>query len=105
MCRSRRCSGRRSSRGGSWPGDVVCTGVRGCPCITNVPPMTTPARAAIYARISSDVDGTRAGVERQLADCHKRAASLGWKVAAEYVDNDISAYSGKPRPDYERMLA
>ena len=33
------------------------------------------------------------------------AASLGWGVAGEYVDNDVSAYSGKRRPEYERMLA
>jgi DNA invertase Pin-like site-specific DNA recombinase len=26
-------------------------------------------------------------------------------VSGEYVDNDVSAYSGKRRPDYERMLA
>jgi site-specific DNA recombinase len=61
---------------------------------------STPVRAAIYARISSDTDGTRAGVDRQLADCHTLATSLGWSVAQEYVDNDISAYSGKRRPEY-----
>ena len=26
-------------------------------------------------------------------------------MADEYVDNDVSAYSGKRRPEYERMLA
>ncbi len=67
--------------------------------------MPVPTRAAIYARISSDPEGTRAGVDRQLADCHGLAASLGWHVAEEYVDNDVSAYRGKPRPDYDRMLA
>ena len=61
--------------------------------------------AGIYARISSDKDGTAAGVERQLADCRKLAETLGWPVADEYVDNDVSAYSGKPRPQYRRMLA
>jgi site-specific DNA recombinase len=66
---------------------------------------TMPSRAAIYARISSDTEGTRAGVDRQLADCHTLAESLGWNVAQEYVDNDISAYSGKRRPEYQRMLA
>jgi DNA invertase Pin-like site-specific DNA recombinase len=33
------------------------------------------------------------------------AEQRGWPVAEEYVDNDISAYSGKPRPSYERMVA
>ena len=68
--------------------------------------MATPVRAAaIYARISSDQDGTTLGVQRQLEDCRKLAADLGWPVADEYVDNDVSAYSGKRRPQYERMLA
>ncbi|MCU1369973.1 MAG: integrase/recombinase [Ilumatobacteraceae bacterium] len=62
------------------------------------------ARAAVYARISSD-DGTALGVTRQVEDCRKLAADLGWEVADEYIDNDVSAYSGKKRPSYERMLA
>lgn len=66
--------------------------------------MSTPQAAAIYARISSDPDGTALGVGRQLEDCRRRAAESGWVVAEEYVDNDISAYSGKRRPAYERML-
>lgn len=65
---------------------------------------TAPQHAAIYARISNDSEGTRAGVSRQVEDCRKLAASLGWTVADEYVDNDISAYSGKRRPEFERLL-
>src|SRR4051812_6818383 len=61
--------------------------------------------AAVYARISSDQDGTALGVTRQLQDCRRRAEELGWPVAEEYVDNDLSAFSGKRRPGYERMLA
>ena len=60
--------------------------------------------AAIYARISSDHDGTSAAVGRQLEDCRAWAQRHGWTVAEEYVDNDISAYSGKRRPEYARML-
>ncbi len=67
--------------------------------------MATPVRAAaIYARISSDQDGTTLGVQRQLQDCRKLAADLGWPVGDEYVDNDLFPYSGKHRPEYERML-
>ncbi|WP_104126417.1 recombinase family protein [Cryobacterium sp. Y57] len=66
--------------------------------------MTKSAHAAIYARISRDVTGEGLGVERQLADCRQLAADRGWTVAEEYVDNDISAYKGKRRPSYERML-
>jgi site-specific DNA recombinase len=61
--------------------------------------------AAVYARISADVEGTGLGVTRQLEDCHKLAADRGWPVGDEYVDNDVSAFSGKPRREYARMLA
>ena len=61
-------------------------------------------RAGIYARISSDQDGRGLGVSRQVRDCRKLAADRGWEVADEYVDNDVSAYSGKPRAEYQRML-
>ena len=60
--------------------------------------------AAVYARISSD-DGTALGVTRQVEDCRALAASLGWTVAEEYVDNDVSAFTGRTRPGYERLLA
>jgi site-specific DNA recombinase len=61
--------------------------------------------AAIYARISSDQDGTALGVARQLEDCRALARQLGWSIGEEYVDNDVSAYPGKRRPAYERLLA
>jgi site-specific DNA recombinase len=61
--------------------------------------------AGIYCRISEDRPGTGLGVERQRQDCEKLAASKGWRVADTYIDNDISAYSGKPRPEYRRLLA
>jgi len=69
---------------------------------TKAPP--TPLPAAIYARISRDREGAGLGVERQEADCRALAERLGWRVAAVYVDNDVSAYSGAPRPQYRAML-
>ncbi|GAA2172441.1 recombinase family protein [Agrococcus versicolor] len=60
--------------------------------------------AAIYARISRDKAGGGLGVDRQEADCRALAERLGWTVTSVYVDNDISAYSGKPRPQYRAML-
>lgn len=51
--------------------------------------------AAVYARISSHQDGTALGVKRQIEDCRKLADELGWVAADEYVDHDISAYSGR----------
>ena len=65
-----------------------------------------PARtAAIYCRISRDKAGAGLGVERQEEDCRALAERLGWNVSDVYVDNDISASSGKRRPSYQRMLA
>ena len=61
--------------------------------------------AAIYARISADVEGKSLAVQRQLEDCRKLAADRGWPVRAEYVNNDVSAFSGKPHRQYARMLA
>lgn len=61
-------------------------------------------RAAIYVRISHDPTGQSLGVTRQEDDCRDLAASRGWEVGEIYVDNDVSATSGKPRPAYTRML-
>jgi site-specific DNA recombinase len=60
--------------------------------------------AAIYCRISSDPDGLRAGVIRQESDCRELVESRGWATFGVYVDNDASAYSGRPRPEYQRLL-
>jgi DNA invertase Pin-like site-specific DNA recombinase len=60
--------------------------------------------AAIYARISSDPEGDRLGVTRQREDCEALAARKGWPVGEVYIDDDRSAYSGKPRPEYRRLL-
>jgi len=61
--------------------------------------------AAIYCRISKDRLGAGLGVERQRQDCEELAEKLGWNVVAQHTDNDISAYSGKPRPGYRALLA
>ena len=62
-------------------------------------------RSAIYTRISRDRVGAGLGVERQLTDCQELAGKLGATSVMPYEDNDMSAYSGKPRPGYRRMLA
>ncbi|MDQ1734614.1 MAG: site-specific recombinase [Pseudonocardiales bacterium] len=58
----------------------------------------------IYCRISQDREGAGLGVERQRADCEALARSLSWAVVETYTDNDLSAYSGKPRPGYRALL-
>jgi len=50
------------------------------------------------------VQGLGLGVARQEEDCCRLADQLGWPVAEVYVDNDLSAFSGKQRPAYRRML-
>jgi site-specific DNA recombinase len=61
-------------------------------------------RWGIYVRISQDTEGTSLGVARQEKDCRKLAQDLGGTVVEVYNDNDKSAYRGKTRPDFSRML-
>ena len=56
-----------------------------------------PVRVGIYARISSDREGDQLGVRRQVEDCRRLAERLEYEVAGLYVDDDISAWSGKAR--------
>ncbi|WP_434613443.1 recombinase family protein [Arthrobacter sp. A5] len=62
-------------------------------------------QAFIYCRISQDRSGEGLGVQRQEEDCRALAAQQGLAVARVFIDNDISAYSGKRRPEYEAMLS
>lgn len=64
-----------------------------------------PDRAAKYARISEDKKGLEAGVTRQLADETQLAKNRGLTVVGEYVDNDLSATKGGPRPAYAELVA
>jgi DNA invertase Pin-like site-specific DNA recombinase len=67
--------------------------------------LTRPGpRAAIYARISLDKVGEAAGVGRQTEGCTNLAALEGWNVEHVLIDNDLSAYSGAHRPEYEQLL-
>ncbi|MFI2202645.1 recombinase family protein [Streptomyces sp. NPDC020192] len=59
----------------------------------------------IYARISDDREGRQNGVDRQERQCRQLAGKNGDEVVAVFTDDDRSAYSGKPRPDYLKMLA
>jgi DNA invertase Pin-like site-specific DNA recombinase len=62
------------------------------------------SRAAIYVRISRDRVGAGLGVQRQESDCRELVEKHGLEVAGLYADNDLSASSGKRRPEYLRML-
>lgn len=61
-------------------------------------------RTALYMRISQDRAGAGLGVQRQEEDCRALVERLGGAVAEVLVDNDLSAYSGKPRPNYQRLM-
>lgn len=79
------------------------------PPITTLPighPFRRPV-LGVYLRISQAKDGTTIDVDRQLPPCQRIVEREGgvtpeWAI---YKDNDKSATSGKPRPEYERMLA
>jgi site-specific DNA recombinase len=62
-------------------------------------------RVALYCRISQDCEGQGLGVARQESPHRTLAERRGWDVVEVYVDNDLSAYSGKARPAYQRLLA
>lgn len=61
-------------------------------------------RATIYARISSDREGAGLGVRDQEVDCRELADRRGHEIVSVHTDNDVSAYSGKPRPGYRALL-
>jgi len=61
-------------------------------------------RAAIYTRLSLDKDGESTSTQDQEAECRELVERQGWTVQGVYTDNDISAYTGKVRPAYRRML-
>ncbi|MCF7548524.1 recombinase family protein [Pseudonocardia sp. WMMC193] len=62
-------------------------------------------KGGLYLRISQDRVGAGLGVERQEQDGRQLAERLGIPIVDVYVDNDTSAYSGKTRPEYERLIA
>jgi DNA invertase Pin-like site-specific DNA recombinase len=59
----------------------------------------------MYARISQDRTGAHLGADRQIDDMCGLAERRGARVVGVYVDNDLSAFSGKKRPDYDLMVA
>jgi site-specific DNA recombinase len=65
---------------------------------------TPRERVALYARISQDTTGQAIGVADQLEHARAFAAARGYLVVAEHADNDISAFRGAARPEYQRVL-
>lgn len=65
---------------------------------------STVERVALYARISQDQSGKAVGVTDQLEHARTFAAARGYRIVAEHSDNDISAFRGKVRPAYQKVL-
>ena len=64
-------------------------------------PASRPHRVAIYARVST----TGQTAEIQLLELRQAARSMGWAVAAEFVDHGISGATGrKDRPQLDALL-
>ncbi len=61
-------------------------------------------RTAVYVRISQDRTGAGLGVARQEADCRALLDRRGWTHAETFIDNDVSAYTGKARPAWQRLV-
>ena len=66
------------------------------------------SNAAVYVRLSRSRDQDKAteSLDGQAAPCRELATAKGWTVLEPlYVDDDRSAYSGRHRPEYERLLS
>ncbi len=63
-------------------------------------------RVVIYCRISNDPDDEKKGVTRQAQDCRKLAELREFNLIRkrEYVDNNVSAWSGAERSDWNEIL-
>lgn len=62
-------------------------------------------RAVVYLRQSVDRSGEELGISRQREDARKLAELRGWELAAEHVDNDMSAAGKRIRPGFESVLS
>lgn len=62
-------------------------------------------RWLIYCRICSDPTHKGLGVARQENACRALVDQIGGTIVGVFRDNDVSAYTGRRRPQYEAMLA
>lgn len=70
------------------------------------PEITPPPRInGDYARVSEDDRGAAEGVESQHEECVQFGDEIGRPVTASYQDNSLSAFTGRARPEFERLLA
>lgn len=62
-------------------------------------------RAAPYARISREDEGNVDNTDIQVDESQDYIDAQGWECVGVYVDDNLSAYSGKRRPAYDRLIA
>jgi site-specific DNA recombinase len=62
--------------------------------------LAAPTRAVIYARVSTDEQIKGTSLQGQVERCRTAAATGGWNVVGEFVDEGVSgALSRRPRLD------
>jgi DNA invertase Pin-like site-specific DNA recombinase len=61
-------------------------------------------RAFGYVRLSKDREGTTSP-QRQRQAIDKLCAERGWELVETFEDIDVSAFNGKHRPGYTRMMS
>ncbi len=85
---------------------MICVTVRRVAqlVVQHAVPQLETVVAAVYARISSDPNDTSLGVARQVKDCQELSRRMGWRVGETFIDNDVSASNGRPRPQYQAMM-
>lgn len=60
---------------------------------------------ALYGRQSLDRKNNAEAVARQIKSQHALCDANGWDDRREYVDNNLSATKGGPRPSYQQLMA
>ncbi|QQM44968.1 recombinase family protein [Streptomyces liliifuscus] len=56
-----------------------------------------------YARVSEDDGGAAQGVDSQRGENRDFGEEIGRPISESYIDNSISAFSGRERPEYQRL--
>jgi site-specific DNA recombinase len=62
------------------------------------------SRIALYTRISNDPNDAKVGIARQKTASRALCEQEGWTDIQVFSDNNHSAWNGKPRPNYLRMI-
>jgi DNA invertase Pin-like site-specific DNA recombinase len=67
--------------------------------------MSGRSQAVLYCRISKNPSHDEAGVRRQQHDCMAMAEREGIDVVSTFLDDDRSAYRGRRRPGWDKVVS